>query len=231
MQSQKKERVSIMVTDAIKDIIKNEDLKPGDKLYSENQLVKKLEVSRSSIREALRMLEVSGFVKVYQGKGVFISDPEQQLQPVKNWVVENADTLKELFEVRLLIEPHAAALACQNAEPKDLAALKSVFDSFVQEVEKGDVQKAIGCDSAFHLAIAKSTKNRTLAVLMRTMDKTLNEGWFASLHAPGRLQTSIEEHKRLLDAILEHDEQKASLMMKKHLENALADIQHYFGSL
>ena len=68
-----------MVTDAIKTIIKEENLKPGDKLYSEKELVKKLEVSRSSIREALRMLEVSGVVKVYQGKGVFISDPEEAL--------------------------------------------------------------------------------------------------------------------------------------------------------
>jgi GntR family transcriptional repressor for pyruvate dehydrogenase complex len=231
MQSLKKERVSVMVTDAIKEIIKEEHLKPGDKLYSEKELVKKLEVSRSSIREALRMLEVSGVVKVYQGKGVFVSDPAQQAHPVKDWVVENADALREHFEVRLLIEPHAASLACRFAEPKDLEALQSCYDTFVEKVKTGDVIESISSDSAFHLAIAKATKNRTLAVLMRTMDQTLNEGWYASLHAPGRLESSIEEHGRLLQAILNHDQEEASMAMEDHLKNALKDIQHYFGTL
>ncbi|NLK05983.1 MAG: FadR family transcriptional regulator, partial [Spirochaetales bacterium] len=95
MQSLKKERLSVMVTDAINEIIRTEKLKPGDKLYSEKELSSKLEVSRSSIREALRMLEVSGIVKVYQGKGVFISDPSAKSHPVKEWVVENADALRE----------------------------------------------------------------------------------------------------------------------------------------
>ena len=231
MQSLKKERVSIMVTDAIKEIINVENLKPGDKLYSEKELVKKLEVSRSSIREALRMLEVSGVVKVYQGKGVFVSDPSEQSHPVKNWVVENAEALREHFEVRLLIEPHAASLACRFAEQKDLEALQSCYDTFVEKVKTGDVIESISSDSAFHLAVAKATKNRTLAVLMRTMDQTLNEGWYASLHAPGRLESSIEEHGRLLQAILNHDQKEASQAMEDHLRNALKDIQHYFGTL
>ena len=131
--------------------------------------------------------------------------------PVKQWVVENADALKEHFEVRLLIEPHAAALACRFAEPKDLEALKTSYASFVEKVKTGNVIEAICSDSAFHLAVAKATKNRTLAVLMKTMDQTLNEGWYASLHAPGRLHSSIEEHGRLLQAILDHDPEAAAL--------------------
>ncbi len=231
MQSLKKERLSVMVTDAIKEIIQTEQLKPGDRLYSEKELVKKLEVSRSSIREALRMLEVSGIVKVYQGKGVFISEVQDSEHPVKKWVVENAEALREHFEVRLLIEPHAAAVACKRAEQKDIDSLKSLYESFVKTVESGDVLQAIAHDSAFHLAVAKATKNRTLTVLMKTMDQTLNEGWYASLHAPGRLQASIAEHGRLLDAILNHDENAASLAMEEHLSKALVDIQHHFGSL
>ncbi len=231
MQSLKKERLSIMVTDAINEIIRTEQLKPGDKLYSEKQLSAKLEVSRSSIREALRMLEVLGVVKVYQGKGVFINDQISKSHPVKEWVVENADALREHFEVRLLIEPHAAWVACERAEAKDLEALQAHYDAFVAYVGEGDVLKAIASDSAFHLAIAKATKNRTLSVLMRTMDQTLNEGWYASLHAPGRLQSSIIEHGRLLEAIKNHDSQEASKAMEMHLRNALSDIQLHYGTL
>jgi GntR family transcriptional repressor for pyruvate dehydrogenase complex len=231
MQSLKKERLSVMVTDAINEIIRTEKLKPGDKLYSEKELSAKHEVSRSSIREALRMLEVSGVVKVYQGKGVFISDQSEKSHPVKKWVVENADALREHFEVRLLIEPHAAYVACQRAEEKDLEALEAHYEAFVANVRIGDVSQAIASDSAFHLAIAKATKNRTLSVLMRTMDQTLNEGWYASLHAPGRLQSSITEHGRLLQAIKDHKPEEASKAMETHLRNALSDIQLYFGNL
>jgi DNA-binding GntR family transcriptional regulator len=63
------------------------------------------------------------------------------------------------------------------------------------------------------------------------MGQTLNEGWYASLHAPGRLESSIEEHGRLLQAILNHDQEEASRAMEDHLRNALKDIQHYFGTL
>ncbi|HKL58950.1 MAG: FadR family transcriptional regulator [Spirochaetia bacterium] len=231
MQSLKKERLSVMVTDAIKTMIVTENLQPGDRLYSEKQLSDKLEVSRSSIREALRMLEVSGLIKVYQGKGVFISEPEHADKPVMSWVVENADALREHFEVRLLIEPHAAELASKKADEKDIKTLNELFEAFTEHVRSGDVHQAIAADGAFHLAVAKATRNRTLIVLMRTMEQTLNEGWYASLHVPGRLESSIEEHGQLLRAIETHDAKAACKAMDLHLQNALSDIQRYFGAL
>jgi GntR family transcriptional repressor for pyruvate dehydrogenase complex len=231
MQSLKKERLSVMVTDAIKEIIEREQLKPGDRLYSEKQLSQKLEVSRSSIREALRMLEVAGMVKVYQGKGVFISDPAESDHPVREWVEGNAESLREHFCVRLLIEPHAAAVAAERADEKDHEALRRCFDAFVSYVDSGDVMQAIASDSAFHLAVAKATKNRTLYILMRTMDQTLNEGWYASLHTPGRLKASVPEHQLMLDTIVNHDAKGAELAMEQHLNNALRDIQEHFGTL
>ncbi len=220
-----------MVTDAIKKMIVSENLQPGDKLFSEKQLSEKLEVSRSSIREALRMLEVSGLIKVYQGKGVFISEPVHADKPVMSWVVENADSLREHFEVRLLIEPHAAELASTRADEKDVKTLNELFVAFKEHVRSGDVHQAIATDGAFHLAVAKATRNRTLIVLMRTMEQTLNEGWYASLHVPGRLESSVEEHGALLRAIETHDAHAACQAMDLHLQNALSDIQRYFGTL
>ncbi len=231
MESLKKERLSVMVTDAIKDIIRNENLKPGDRLYSEKQLSERLEVSRSSIREALRMLEVSGIIKVYQGKGVFINDQDTMVHPVQDWVVENAESLKEHFEVRLLIEPHAASVAAQRASSKDLEILQKTYNDFVGFVQSGNVARAIATDGAFHLAIAKATRNRTLIVLMRTMEQTLNEGWYASLHVPGRLDSSIAEHFELLQAIEAKDSVLAASTMEKHLNKAISDIQQFFGAM
>jgi GntR family transcriptional repressor for pyruvate dehydrogenase complex len=220
-----------MVTDAIKEIIRDENLKPGDRLYSEKQLSERLEVSRSSIREALRMLEVSGIVKVFQGKGVFVNDQDAMLHPVQSWVVENAESLREHFEVRLLIEPHAASVASLRASAKDLEILRKTYEDFVKFVQNGDVAKAISTDGAFHLAVAKATRNRTLIGLMKTMEQTLNEGWYASLHVPGRLESSIGEHEELLVAIEHKDSKAASDAMEVHLTKALADIQKFFGNI
>ena len=216
-----------MVTEVIKEIIIEEGLKPGDKLSSENQLAQRLEVSRSSIREAIRILEVTGYVKAQQGKGIFVTEREVDCNPIKRWVVDNTELLKEHFEVRLLIEPHAALKAAEKANEKDIELLQQIYDKFCCNLKLGNVSKAILIDSEFHLMIAKITQNRTLSVLMKTMAQSLNEGWIASLNTPGRLECTVLEHQEILTAIKNHDCEKASNAMRNHLVRALNDIQHY----
>ena len=87
MDPVKKVRLSDSVIDAIKEMITEDGFKPGDKFYSENELTKKLQVSRSSIREALRILEVTGQVSVKQGKGIYITDKQgQQFSEFSSWL-------------------------------------------------------------------------------------------------------------------------------------------------
>lgn len=219
------------MAEAIREIITAEVFKPGDKFYSENQLSKRLEVSRSSIREAVRMLEASGLVSVHQGKGVFIEEPSESDYPLRKWVVNNAESLREHFEVRLLIEPHSAEIAAGRVSAGDIERLEAVYRDFCQFVTSNSVPEAIARDGEFHNIIARSTRNRTLSVLMRTMAETLNEGWFASLNIPGRLERTADEHGEILAAIRERDERSASEAMRRHLKNALEDIQTYAGDL
>jgi len=216
-----------MVTEAIKEIIESENLQPGDKLYSENQLSQRLEVSRSSIREAVRMLEVTGIVSVYQGKGIFINDPDDNETPMKRWVVDNTRLLKEHFEIRSLLEPHAAREAAENSSEKDIESLTLVYNEFCKDLKLRNIEKAISSDSAFHQLVAKISKNRTLSVLMKTMGQTLNEGWIASLNTPGRLELTVVEHGVILAAISAHDPAAAEEAMRLHLATALNDIQDY----
>lgn len=227
MKSLKKERLSQMVIEAIEQMIESEGLRPGDRFYSENQLCKRLEVSRSSIREAVRMLEVAGKVEVHQGKGIFITEPAEPEFPIKRWVVDNTDLLKEHFEVRLLIEPHAASEAASKALDREIDELEKTYDSFCQQLESHDIAGAIACDGEFHQQLARLSKNRTLSVLMKTMAQTLNEGWIASLNTPGRLERTVEEHKLVLQAVREHDAPEAARLMKEHLSKALSDIQRF----
>ena len=167
MNPVKKVRLSDSVINAIKEMIRNDGFAPGDKFYSENELTGKLQVSRSSIREALRILEVTGQVSVKQGKGIFISDKQgEQFSEFSSWLKANEQSIRDNFEVRLIIEPKAAGYAAEKADKKDIRELEQAYDSFVKYAGEHNVEEAIVCDGTFHRLLARATKNKTLHVLM-----------------------------------------------------------------
>lgn len=223
-----KQRLSEMVANEIRSMIDRMGFKPGDKIFSENELTKRLNVSRSSVREAIRILEVTGLLTVQQGKGVFIRDShEEQFQAVGQWIQEHSDNLFEQFEVRLLIEPAAAARAARSANAEELEQMRAALGAFEEAVNTESVASAIAQDQTFHTTIARATRNRTLHVLMKTFARSLNEGWITSLHLPGRLTKTISEHRAILNAIQAGDEEAARQAMMDHLERALADIKEH----
>ena len=226
MEPIKKERLSDKVISAISEMIKTDNFKPGDQFYSENELVKKLQVSRASIREAIRILEVNGKVSVRQGKGIFIvNSMEQRMEAFTSWVRNNETTIFDHFEVRLIIEPKTAWYAALKATETDKKNLEEAYECFRSVANNDSTPGLIEYDEVFHLLIAKATKNRTLAVLMKTMTKSLQEGWITSLHIPGRIENTLQEHREILDAILQGNPEMAEQAMLRHLTNALHDIR------
>ena len=225
MNPVKKVRLSDSVINAIKEMISEDGFKPGDKFYSENELTKKLQVSRSSIREALRILEVTGQVNVKQGKGIFVTDKQgQQFSEFSSWLKANEQSIRDNFEVRLIIEPKAAGYAAEKADKKDLGKMEEAYNSFVVYARNLKVEEAIVCDGKFHRLLAGATKNKTLYVLMKAMIMNLPNGWISSLYTPGRIEQTVEEHNDILQAIKNHDKIGAENAMTRHLLNALHDI-------
>lgn len=225
MKPIRKVRLSESVIAAIKEIIAEEGFKPGDKLFSENELTKKLQVSRSSVREALRMLEVTGQVSVKQGKGTFIVDAHgQQFKTFSTWLKNNEQSTKDNFEVRMIIEPKAAGYAAEKADSVDIQQMEEVCAQFVKFAETDNIDEMILCDRGFHCILAGATKNITLHVLMESMTTTLPNGWISSLYTPGRIEKTIHEHADILEAIKKHDKVGAENAMTRHLVNALHDI-------
>lgn len=228
----KKVRLSEQVIDAIKQMISKEGFGPGDKFYSENKLTRKLDVSRSSIREAVRILEVTGFVSVKHGKGIFISDSiGDGFGALSDWVKNNETFLIEHFEVRLIIDPKAAAYAARNAENDDIKKMEEACEEFVKDYKAGNTAGLIKTDKRFHKTIAKSTKNRTLFLIMKTMTESLPEGWISSLHIPGRANKTIVEHESVIQAIKTGNSGAAERAMAQHIDNALHDIRVSIGSV
>lgn len=225
MSAIKKVRLSESVIEAIKKMIVDDGFNPGEKFYSEKELTRKLEVSRSSIREALRILEVTGQVNVKQGKGIFISDTQgKRFKEFSTWLKNNEQSIKDNFEVRLIVEPKAARRAAEKATPGDIGKMETACSQFAESAKNGNTEEAILCDHRFHNSLAGATKNKTLFVLMKAMTTTLADGWVSSLYTPGRIQQTIYEHDDIVDAIKNKDRAGAENAMTRHLVNALHDI-------
>ncbi len=230
MKPIRKTRLSEGVVDAIKQMIADEDFAHGDKFYSENELTSKLEVSRSSIREAVRILEATGHLSVKHGKGIYILDTDSHsYDAFVHWLKTNDQSLREHFEVRLIIEPQTARLAALSATPAEIDALEEVHAQFVANARLELTAEAIQCDREFHKRLGKLTHNRILFALTRSMTTSMLDDWISSLHTPGRVQKTVGEHGLVLEAIKTGDALGAQEHMAAHLRNALRDIKETFA--
>lgn len=231
MSSIKRVRLSENIVDAMKNMIVKENLQPGDRFFSENKLAAMLGVSRASVREAVKILEIGGKVIVLQGKGIFIAPPSPFPDHPQHllWFQENEKLLLDHFEARLILEERTARYAAEQASPGDIRDLEDIHEAFLREAGSTETVVLIGVDKVFHQTIAKMTGNRTLYGLMRLMTTSLSEGWITSLSVPGRVEKTVEEHGAVLDAIRSGDGLKAEKMMRRHLANALRDIRKSMG--
>jgi GntR family transcriptional repressor for pyruvate dehydrogenase complex len=222
----KKNRVSDVAIQQIKQLITSGRLKPGDTLPSERKLMEQLHVSRVPVREALRVLEMMGLVDVKPGKGIFVTAPENSLfSPLKQWLGSQNETLVEHFEVRMLIEPRAAALCAQRATEQEVRSMRQSLQMFSEAYADRNLIEMIRADAQLHQLIADATGNRTLATLMSTFTTTLLEGWKGSLRTEGRGEKTVDEHAAIVDAIEKRDGARAEKRMKRHLVNALRDLK------
>lgn len=221
----KKIRLSESVIDAIREMIETDGFAPGDKFYSEKELTEKLQVSRSSLREALRILEVTGQVAVRQGKGIFITHSvKHDLEAFAAWLRSNEQAIMDHFEARLILEPKTAAKAARHASHEDLERLRQILDDFEEHARKNDTAAAIQCDREFHRQLARATKSHTLHFLMKCMTSSLPDGWISSLFTPGRMEKTMGEHEKIFAALCKRDAAAAGEMMTSHLEKAMHDV-------
>ena len=193
----KKVRLSDSVIRAIKEMIAEEEFKPGDKFYSENELTKQLGVSRSSIREAVKILETTGFVSVSQGKGIFITDRQGlRFKEFSTWLKNNEQAIRDNFEVRMILESKVARYAAEKADAEDIRKLEEAHAAFIKFSRESNTEEAIVCDGRFHRRLAAATKNKTLHVLMKAITTKLPTGWISSLYTPGRLEKNDQRARR-----------------------------------
>lgn len=192
---------------SIQELIRNGTLPPGSRLPPENELGAQLGIGRSSIREAIKALELIRIVDVRHGDGTYVTslEPHLLLEGLGFAIdLVQDDSILEVVEIRRLFEPVATGLA---AERIDDAALERLAE-YVDEMEQAgdDQERLVHCDHAFHSTVFDATGNRTLAsILVGLSSRTLRARiWRGVIEADASAQT-IREHRAIHQALANHD--------------------------
>jgi GntR family transcriptional repressor for pyruvate dehydrogenase complex len=198
-------------------LIRQGKLKHGDRLPSERDLAEQFKVSRSSVREAIRSLELQGLVVSKRGSGTFINadNLDSVLALMAATLNTGGEDLSHVFEMRHLLEPPIAALAAQRATSEEMERLRQILEQQRMQIEAGET--GVESDTAFHFALASATHNTALIKVVSAVEDILQMSRDLSLQEPGRPQRSLASHHEILDAIVAGDAERSQRAMEHHL--------------
>ena len=201
------------------------DLKPGDKLPSERELATLFDTSRIPVREAIKILEFCGIVAPVSGGGIVVQNIEisQLLNKIYFALDTTDDTLRELFEIRLLLESYAAEKAARIRTEDDLKELKSALEAMEHNLEAGELPYANS--HLFHDIIIKAAGNVLLKDLYRFLYSLLNISRTRTLADLQHLPKALEYHKKIYECILAQDSGQAKICMEEHLLNEIGELK------
>ncbi len=195
------------------DLIRKGSLKPGDRLPAERGLAEKMQVSRATLREALRVMQLRGIIVSKQGAGNYIaSGAAEDLALALDHLA-----LQDIFELRLLIEPSIAALAAQRATSNDISKLESIL--LKQEEQLAQKKSMADSDTAFHATLAEATHNGALVEIGATLMQVIAPSRNKNLQTPQRARLSLASHRAIAGAVAERDSHRAQREMEEHLRS------------
>lgn len=220
MKFQKIDRVTVteIIINQIKEMILSGEMKKGQKLPPERHFAEILSVGRTSVREAIRALQYMGILDVRSGEGAFLTENISLLSDhfKTSFLLKHFSVIK-LVEARKIIEVETAGLAVERSSDEEKEDLKILHQESIEV--KNDVSKFLEADFSFHRKIAEMSQNPVLVEFVTAMRELTVEKNLEVIKKPGQIQTAINFHKELLDAILSSDSVKARYVMLNHLEN------------
>jgi GntR family transcriptional regulator, transcriptional repressor for pyruvate dehydrogenase complex len=194
-------------------------LQPGDKLPSERELAEMLAVSRTSIRDAIRSLELMGLVEPRQGAGTVVREISagSLVNPLTNVLKRKEELIGELLDFRKMLEPPMAARAATHASADEISEMEEILQRQEEKLRKGN--NAVAEDAEFHYAIALASRNSVVLKLLDILMDLLRDTRERSSEVEGRPQKSVAGHRRILSAIKRRDAETAQSAMRRHIED------------
>ena len=194
-------------------------LRPGDRLPSERELAELLRVSRGSIRDAIRSLELMGLVEPRQGTGTIVRavSTESLVNPFANALKRRKELVTELLDFRKMLEPSLAARAAVHVSPEEILEMEEILRRQEEKQKLGDA--AVDEDQEFHYSVALASDNSVVLKVLDVLMDLLRDTRSRSLQLEARPQKSLAGHRRILAAIKRHDAEAAKSAMRRHLED------------
>lgn len=220
----KKQNTSDIVYKFIEQKILNQEWKPSTKIASENQLAQDLGVSRISVREAIEKMVALNVLSKKQGEGTFVNELSASiyLNGLIPMILLDKDNLIDILEFRMVMEVDSARLCAERCDEEDVELLEECYKEMC--IYKDDPENFSFSDYNFHMAVAKGTGNS----LIIKVNSILTDLWkFHQIKLNKYLgpKGGLQEHRKILDAIKDHDAELAALFMKRHIERTLNEIR------
>lgn len=198
----------------------------GDKLPNENELSSELKVSRTTLREAIRILVAHNVLEIKRGKGTFVVNRDNSNE---NIGLEELSThkldIKDLYEMRLIFEPQTAYYAAKRATDKELKRI--LYYGKLEEEKILNNEDRTEVERAFHKSIAKATHNEFMNKLMPILYKAIDNGVILSDENKSILQNTLNDHRMIMEFLENRDAEGAKTAMKLHIIRAMRDLDIY----
>ncbi|MBN2093269.1 FadR family transcriptional regulator [candidate division KSB1 bacterium] len=229
----REELLSQKVETQIKDAIIKKVFLAGDKLPGELELTKTFGVSRTAVREALRMLAARGLLEIRKGSGAYVSDfsVSNIVDPFSQFLELKCGKASHLYliQIRRMIEPEIARIAASRFAEKEFTFLRENLAQMQETYQHPEEMMQI--DIKFHRKLADSVGNPLISVVLEPIFQLLPK-FISSTYSQERApDLAIEFHEKILQAIAHHDEEAAYTAMKKHLEKAEEHVLQYYKTI
>jgi len=198
-----------------------------DKLPSEQALAVKFGVSRTVIREALKLVKERGLIEQRTGEGSYITKPSPGAvsNVMSRMILMDNIGDDEIVDVRGILEIASCRLAAVNADEADIAQMQSTLDAMKEHWD--DNEAMIRMDTDFHIAMAKASKNKLLGILIEAMTVLIRKFIRKSIYAPGAKPDGMMRHALIMDAIKSRDPDVAEAAIRNHLEVSRQNVEWF----
>ena len=207
------------------DMVISGGLSPGDRLPPERELVQRLGVSRTVVREALNLIEARGIVSIEHGRGAVVSGGSTDaVRDTLGFLLRlRGETLWELLEMRRILEVEISGLAAGRAGLDDVAVMREQIDRMRALIDTPEGY--VDADVEFHALLARAARNGVLLTMLEPVVDLLRASREVSASRPGSARRALREHEEILRRIEEGDADGARQEMRVHLANTAEDIE------
>ena len=215
-------KVSDSVAEQLELMIARGDYAPGDKLPPERVLADEFGVGRSSMREAIRVVEANGLLRTDHGVGVFVVSTTRPRPDLSQLLMLDEFTVPELFEVRITLERDAAGLAAKRVSAEEAVELEAAIAAMA-DPDLAD-SAFVALDADLHRAIARVTKNRLLLKLHSSIEPLFVDYSQRVIGLPGRREGAHAGHCAIIDAVVGGQAREARTAAVRHIRDVERDI-------